>query len=251
MRQHYLFKITNKINGKYYYAKHSTDDINDGYMGSGTYIKNAIAKYGIESFDKEVRMLFRCEALAYEWEEYLSHDEDWPNDNKCYNQVFGGDGFDSRSAREMSKKAVVFCKDNNKWIYDNKFHAAIKEKNVGFYNSQTQQNLALKAHESMKTQEIGIYDPNNDWGQQINASQRMHIPENELKRINTIKKNKSLSGAKNAMWGKSWYTNGTDNILLRYTDSIPVGFKLGRHLKINVSNRIRNINGTFLRKEIK
>jgi hypothetical protein len=44
--RHIIYKITNMVNGKYYVGRHSTTDINDGYMGSGIWIKNAIRKYG-------------------------------------------------------------------------------------------------------------------------------------------------------------------------------------------------------------
>jgi len=54
-KKHYLvYQITNLINGKIYIGIHSTENIEDGYMGSGTYIKQAIKKHGIENFKKDI-----------------------------------------------------------------------------------------------------------------------------------------------------------------------------------------------------
>ena len=51
---HYFYKITNLINEHYYYGIHSTNNLNDGYMGSGVRLNKAYKKYGIENFTKTV-----------------------------------------------------------------------------------------------------------------------------------------------------------------------------------------------------
>ena len=51
---YYFYKITNNINGKYYYGVHSTTNINDDYMGSGKYLHRAYNKYGQSNFTKEI-----------------------------------------------------------------------------------------------------------------------------------------------------------------------------------------------------
>lgn len=46
-----IYKVTNLINGKIYIGKDAYDRPN--YLGSGTYIKRALKKYGKKNFKKE------------------------------------------------------------------------------------------------------------------------------------------------------------------------------------------------------
>ena len=73
--RHYIYKITNNINGKYYVGRHSTHNIDDLYMGSGIVIKNAIKKYGIENFTKEIIVETTTSELLWELEKKIVNDD--------------------------------------------------------------------------------------------------------------------------------------------------------------------------------
>lgn len=86
---HYFYKITNRINGMFYYGIHSTNDLDDGYMGSGKRIRAAIKKYGIENFTKEIIKFFNSLQELSDYERDVVN-EDLLNNVKCYNLVKGG-----------------------------------------------------------------------------------------------------------------------------------------------------------------
>jgi len=52
MRHNTVYRTVNLVNGREYTGKHETDDLDDGYLGSGNLIKRAIEKHGRENFRK-------------------------------------------------------------------------------------------------------------------------------------------------------------------------------------------------------
>lgn len=49
-----LYKTTNLINGKTYIGIHKTNNLEDGYLGSGFSLIKAVKKYGKNNFKREV-----------------------------------------------------------------------------------------------------------------------------------------------------------------------------------------------------
>ena len=108
---HYFYKITNLLNNHFYYGVHNTNNIEDGYMGSGKRLHYAYKKYGIENFEKEILKYFDTAADAFKYEAEIVN-EVLVKDPKCYNIVNGG-------AVGTTNMVVVKDKDGNKFIIYN------------------------------------------------------------------------------------------------------------------------------------
>ena len=86
---YYIYETTNLINNKTYIGQHITKDLNDRYLGSGSYIKKAIKKYGRHNFKKEI-LLFAVDQNALNILERGLVTEEYIAENTNYNLKEGG-----------------------------------------------------------------------------------------------------------------------------------------------------------------
>jgi len=98
---HYIYKITRTDgSGKYYIGMHSTDDLDDGYFGSGKLLWKSIKKHGKEKHSKEILEFLLSRKELKERERVLVSEE-IVNDPLCMNlQLGGGGGFISEEHRQ-------------------------------------------------------------------------------------------------------------------------------------------------------
>lgn len=89
MKYNLLYMTTNLVNGRRYVGVHSTEDIDDGYFGSGKALKNAVKKYGEENFLFDVLRYCNDEAEMLEHEARIV-DECFISRKDNYNIVVGG-----------------------------------------------------------------------------------------------------------------------------------------------------------------
>jgi len=89
MTYYIIYKITNNINGHYYIGMHTTNNIEDDYMGSGVLIKKAIIFYGINNFTKTI--IKKCNSRKTMFmDERKIVNKDIVNDKNSYNLITGG-----------------------------------------------------------------------------------------------------------------------------------------------------------------
>jgi hypothetical protein len=124
---HFTYKVTNTKNDEYYFGMHSTQNLNDGYLGSGNRIKRSIKKHGKEFFNLEILSFFETRKLLIEAEKKLIILEIL-NDPLCLNLTLGGQGGNthewSKESREKSSKKLKNRINN----WGNKVSKALKGK---------------------------------------------------------------------------------------------------------------------------
>lgn len=101
MMYYIVYKTTNLVNNKFYIGAHRTNNLNDSYLGSGVALKNAIKKYGIENFVREILYIAVNESDMFFMEEKLILENMGEN---CYNMMPGGKGgFDHINETDMHR----------------------------------------------------------------------------------------------------------------------------------------------------
>lgn len=150
----YLFVYkTTHINGRYYIGRHQTENLNDGYLGSGRWVSDVIDK---ASLSREILVEAKSFDELVELEEYyinLHFD-----DPLCMNLIKGSDGFTSEDASRHNQKRVkegthVFL---NKEAARNRNLKRVSNGTHPFLNKAAQRAWALRrvengTHPSQKT----------------------------------------------------------------------------------------------------
>ncbi len=91
MKYNFIYKTTDLLTGKYYLGMHSTNDLNDGYMGSGKRISYLLKTYEKSRFSFEIlHYLPNRELLIMKEKEVVN--EEILKDPKCLNLKKGGEG---------------------------------------------------------------------------------------------------------------------------------------------------------------
>ena len=202
-----VYEITNLINNKIYIGQHKTDDIDDGYMGSGFLLNKAIIKYGIENFKKEILHIFDNEEDMCNKEAELVTREFCLRED-TYNLKNGGKGnwsyindeyWTIEKRQKHNKKASPF--GTEEFIEDNK-----KAFSAGGINNFNKNGIPQK----------------------FNRTGHKNTPEQNAKI--GLAASISQMGEKNSQYGikRKWITDGMTSKRIKREEEIPLGWRPGR-----------------------
>lgn len=116
-KYHFIYKTTNLLSGKYYYGLHSTNDLDDGYLGSGRRLRYSINKYGKENHKREIIEFCknRKELICREREIVTLNEI---AKEECMNLIVGGatkgHSLSTREKISLSKKGVPLSEKHKK-----------------------------------------------------------------------------------------------------------------------------------------
>lgn len=90
--KYYVYKTTNKVNGKIYIGYHASENIEkDSYLGSGYILHRAIRSHGRHNFEREILFEFDTREEATKKEREIVNEEFIKQDDN-YNLALGGFG---------------------------------------------------------------------------------------------------------------------------------------------------------------
>jgi len=90
-KYHYIYKTTCDVSEKYYIGMHSTDKLDDDYMGSGKRLWASMKYYGKENFTKEILEYCDNREILKKREREIVN-EGLLSEELCMNLIIGGEG---------------------------------------------------------------------------------------------------------------------------------------------------------------
>ncbi len=153
---HYVYEVRNIINGHVYVGKHTTDDLNDGYMGSGTALSAAIVEFGLESFRKTVLSHHASEDDAFE-EEALIVTMEFVERDDTYNLRTGGRGdrWGSEAQRKGGSRTLKKLWANDDWREGQRKRASVRFKKMHEDGIVKPYDLSGRRHTDESKRKIG------------------------------------------------------------------------------------------------
>jgi hypothetical protein len=192
-KYHFIYKTTCSITGKYYVGMHSSDNLDDGYLGSGKILGYSRHKYGDENHTREIleyaesREQLRSREKVIVNEELLS---DPLNINLKYSGEGGWDQVNKNLSKEQKSKrgrtggdATSLKNKSNFSCYES--HCKSISDGLKKFNKREKITFGCAADEKIRLEMVN----------------RAKTEESILKRKKTMKERKHSQGKNNSQFG--------------------------------------------------
>ena len=158
MKYNFVYKTINKVNGNFYFGVHSTNDLDDGYLGSGKLISLAIAKYGIENFERHILKFHDNIMDAYLHEKKIVTEKLVKN-RRCYNIALGGQGGNTIAGFSEYEKMKLTCKKSAsaKGINKGSTNGMYGKSLIEAYGKETYEKFKINCSNSKLGTKNGMY----------------------------------------------------------------------------------------------
>lgn len=210
---HFIYRTTNMVNGRHYTGLHSTDDLEDGYLGSGKRFGYELNKYGRENFKREILEFLPSRAELKAREKTIVNEE-MLKDPLCLNLKLGGEGgWDHAKNQSIAGKAGAAATKLK--LMDADYRKAWSERS-------TAANLA--AYENGRVPSGAFAN------KQMEMVERARSAPAVAKRKATYIERKHQQGEHNSQFGSAWVTNGTPIKIKRdqLDEYLSRGYRQGR-----------------------
>lgn len=214
-----VYKITNTINDKIYIGVHTTLNPNDNYMGSGTLIKKAIAKYGIVNFTKSILFEYDNSNDAYLKESQIVNNS-FVKRIDTYNLTNGGLGgrtFSKSHKKNLSNSLIGIKRPRTKEHQDKITKSITGQKR----NQKTRDKVSKSKTGNLNPKFNGYYiTPIGRFDSLTKASEILYLSKPTIRswcktatktiNIHSIKQSKYLKSLKESPMGKTFREIGFD-----------------------------------------
>jgi hypothetical protein len=186
---------------------HSTDNLDDGYLGSGKYLRRSLNKHGVQNHSKEI-LEYLPDRISLKEKEKQLVNEQLVHDKLCMNLKPGGYGglCNKQHLKKFIEGSSIYMK--NKWKEEE-----YRNKRIIF------SSLNMK-----QTHKLGKFKYGNFIG-------KHHTEETKLKM--SLSQQGKQNGEKNSQFGTCWITNNKENKKIKKEDIniyTECGWILGRKL---------------------
>lgn len=246
----YIYKITNVLNGKIYIGQHSTENLEDNYMGSGKRLNLAKEKYGIENFKKEILAFVDGTAEELDAAEvfFIQHYREKVGVENCYNITNGGQSwnvsglkwYNDGETEILSIECPNGFKKGRLSVSSEKTKRKIMESHKGYkhflghqHSDETKRKMS-EAHKGKSTWNKGKTHSDETKRKMSEARRGKKLSDESKRKMSEAKIGKKHSNEHKrkigeARKGMHCYNNG---VILRYEYTCPEGFVPGRIKKI-------------------